>query len=228
MQRARGDSPEARAALSELGEAYWTPVFHFLRREGRDEDAARELTQEFFARFLARGLGEVDPGRARFRSFLLGAVKHFLADMRDHDRRLKRGGGQQAESLDAGPPGETGAGLRVADPRAEVPDTFFDREWALNVMDRGLRGLAVEFAGAAKAEQFEVLKPWLAGEGQTLSQAEAAKTLGWTEGAVKVAVHRMRKRFRELIRSEVTQTVPDSADVDVELRYLVEVLARAQ
>jgi RNA polymerase sigma factor (sigma-70 family) len=228
VRRARGESPEARAALSELGEAYWTPVFHFLRREGRDEDAARELTQEFFARLFARGLGQIEPGRARFRSFLLGAVKHFLADVRDHDRRLKRGGGQEPEPLDAGPPGDTAAGLRVADSRAEVPDTFFDREWALNVMDRGLRTLAQEFADAAKAEQFEVLKPWLAGEGQTLSQAEAARALGWTEGAVKVAVHRMRKRFRELIRAEVVQTVPDSADVDSELRYLVEVLTKAQ
>lgn len=227
--QARGGSPSAKAAMDELCESYYQPVFRFLQREGRGEDAARELTQEFFARLLARGgIARVDPERGRFRSFLLGAVKHFLADMRDHDRRLKRGGGQEPESLDVGPPGETAAGLRVADSRAEVPDTFFDREWALNVMDRGLRALAQEFTGAAKAEQFEVLKPWLAGEGQALSQAEAARALGWTEGAVKVAVHRMRKRFRELIRAEVIQTVPDSADVDAELRYLVEVLALAQ
>src|SRR6185436_1085314 len=139
--RARGDSSEGRAALGELCEAYWTPVFRFLRGEGRNEDSARDLTQEFFARLLARGgFDTVEPGRGRFRSFLLGAVKHFLSDVRDHERRLKRGGGQVIEPLAAGT--DTSPGLQIPDPSSAPSDTFFDRQWALVLMDRALRNVA--------------------------------------------------------------------------------------
>jgi RNA polymerase sigma-70 factor (ECF subfamily) len=213
-------------ALGELCTAYWTPVFRFLRREGRTEDAARELTQEFFARILARdGFSSADRERGRFRSFLLGAVKHFLGDVRDRDRAAKRGGGVPPESLSADGNTDTGAGFQIPDARADVPDTFFDRQWAFALMEHAFARLANEQATAGKAEQYRVLKPWLVGETAALSQADAAKALGMSEGAVKVAVHRLRKRFRELIRTEVAQTVPDSADADAELRYLVEVLA---
>ena len=168
--RARGESVEARGALCELCEAYYQPVFRFLRREGREEDAARELTQEFFARLLAGGgLGAADPRRGRFRSYLLGAVKHFLADQRDREHRQKRGRGVVPESLDAQ------SALQVADHASTPDDTLFDREWALAVMDRALQTLAVEFAGADKAEQFTVLKPWLVGDAALLPQAEAAR-----------------------------------------------------
>ena len=222
--RARGDSPEARAALSELCEAYWTPVFRFLRIEGRDEDTARELTQEFFARLLTRGgLDTVEPGRGRFRSFLLGAVKHFLADVRDHERRLKRGGGQALEPLVAET--DTSPGLQIPDPSGTPPDTYFDRHWALALMDRALNAVADEFKAAGKQEQIDALKPWLVGETDALSPADAARRLGMNEGAVKVAIHRLRKRFRDAVRLEIAQTVPDSAHVDEELRYLIEVLA---
>ena len=225
VRRARGATPEARAALGELCEAYWQPVFRFLRREGRDEDTARELTQGFFAHLLGRGdVDAADPARGRFRSFLLGAVKHYLADVRRREGRLKRGGGEPADSLDAGT--DTSPGLQVADLAALVPDTHFDREWALAVMGRGLAALQREFAGSANPEQFEVLKPWLVGETEALSQAEAGRRLGLTEGAVKVAVHRLRRRFRELVRRDIAQTVDDAAAVAEELRYLVEVLAR--
>jgi RNA polymerase sigma-70 factor (ECF subfamily) len=224
--RARGDSPKARAALGELCEAYWTPVFRFLRGEGRDEDTARELTQEFFARLLQRdGLGTVEPGRGRFRSFLLGAVKHFLADMRDHEQRLKRGGGQTLEPVATET--DTSPGLQIADPSAAPSDTFFDRQWALALMDRALRTVAEEFKSAGKQDQFDALKPWLVGETAALSQADAAHQLSLNEGAVKVAIHRLRKRFREIVRAEIGQTVEGAAQVDEELRYLVEVLASA-
>ncbi len=224
--RARGESVEARGALSELCEAYYQPVFRFLRREGREEDAARELTQEFFARLLAGGgLGAADPRRGRFRSYLLGAVKHFLAGQRDRERRQKRGSGVAPESLDAQT--DTEPALQVADHASTPDDTLFDREWALAVMERALQTLAAEFAGADKAEQFTVLKPWLAGDSQTLRQSEAAAKLGLSESAVKVAIHRLRKRFRELIRAEVAQTVDDAEEIDTELKYLVEVLVRA-
>jgi len=222
--RARGEAPEARAALSELCGAYYQPVFRFLRREGRDEDAARELTQEFFARILQRGeVGAADPARGRFRSYLLGAVKHFLADQRKHEGREKRGSGAALESLDS-PAIEGAPSFDVADARAAVPDAWFDREWALAVMDRALNAVEAEFKSAGKAEQFNRLQPWLVGEAEALSQAEAARQLGWNEGAVKVAIHRLRKRFRELLRAEIAQTVAEGEDVDAELRYLIEAL----
>jgi len=222
--QARGETAEARGALSELCEAYYSPVFRFLCREGRDDDTARELAQEFFARILQRGeLGGADPARGRFRSYLLGAVKHFLADQRKHDRRVKRGGALVPESLDGPSPGE-GPAVEVPDAGASVPEAWFDREWALTVMDRALAAVEDEFKAAGKAEQFDRLKPWLVGETEALSQAEAARQLGLNEGAVKVAIHRLRKRFRELIRAEIVQTVADGTDIDAELRYLVEVL----
>ncbi len=222
--RARGRTTQARVALSELCESYYQPVFRFLRREGHDEEGARELAQAFFARVLERGeVGDADPARGRFRSYLLGAVKHFRADEHKHRSRLKRGGGAIPESLDA-PVSEEAGPPELADPGARVPDTWFDREWALTVMARSLNAMENEFRSAGKVEEFEQLKPWLVGETTGLSQAHAARSLGMNEGAVKVAVHRLRKRFREIIRAEVSQTVADENDVDTELRYLVEVL----
>ncbi len=222
--RARGESAEARGALSELCEAYYQPVFRFLRREGREEDSARELTQEFFARLLSgSGIGAADPRRGRFRSYLLGAVKHFLADQRDHGGRQKRGSGRTSESLDAHD--ELAPGLQVADEGSAPDDKWFDREWALAVMDRALKSLAAEFESENKADQLAILKPWLAGDADTLPQAHAAVQLGISESAVKVAIHRLRKKFREIIRAEIAQTIDDPTAVDTELRYLVEVLA---
>jgi len=225
--RARGESPEARAALSELCAAYYQPVFRFLRREGRDDEVARELTQEFFARVLQHGdLGAADPARGRFRSYLLGAVKHFLADQRKHAGRQKCGSGATLESLAAFAT-EDGAVSEPPDPGATVPDAWFDREWALAVMDCALNVVATEFAASGKAGQFEQLKPWLIGETAALSQADVARRLGLNEGAVKVAIHRLRKRFREILRAAVTQTLAEGDDVEAELRYLVAALAQA-
>jgi DNA-directed RNA polymerase specialized sigma24 family protein len=169
------------------------------------------------------GLATVEPGRARFRSFLLGAVKHFLADMRDHEQRLKRGGGQTLEPVATET--DTSPGLQIADPSAAPSDTFFDRQWALALMDRALRAVADEFKRVGKQDQFDALKPWLVGEAAALSQADVARQLGLNEGAVKVAIHRLRKRFREIMRAEIGQTVEGAAQVDEELRYLVEVLS---
>jgi len=223
--RARGETPEARAALGELCEAYYQPVLRFLRREGRDEDAARELTQEFFARILARGaFEEADPERGRFRSYLLGALKHFLADQRKHEQRLKRGGGVTPESLDATPTDDDSSSLQVADDYTRAPEAFFDREWALAVMARALEVLQKEFATAGKLEQFETLKPWLMGEAPSMSQADAARQIALSEGAVKVVIHRLRKRFRDAVRIEISQTLRDPSLVDEELRHLIEAL----
>lgn len=223
--RARGESVESRAALSELCEAYYQPVLRFLRREGRDEDAARELAHDFFARVLAgRAFDGADPGRGRFRSYLLGALSHFLADQRDHARRLKRGGGIVPQSLDEPGGTDTSPGFQVADPAAAAQDANFDREWALTVMDRALSALQKEFSAAEKLDEFQTFKPWLMGDAATGSQADAAHRLGLSEGAVKVNIHRLRKRFRTAVRSEIAQTLHDPAQVDEELRHLIEAL----
>ena len=221
---ARGETPEARAALGELCALYWEPVSRFLRREGRDEDAARELTQEFFARILAGGsLAQADPERGRFRSFLLGAVKHFLSETRRREQAAKRGGGVASESLDV----LDAAGVEPADPAGSAPDTYFDRQWAFILLARAFAELEAEMTRQGKAEWYQTLKPFLVGEAAGLSQRAAAETLGLGEGAVKVAIHRLRRRFREIVRSEVAQTVPTMADTDAEMSYLVEVLAAA-
>jgi RNA polymerase sigma factor (sigma-70 family) len=221
--QARGDSPEAKAALSDLCAAYYAPVLAFIRRNTPDEDSARDFTQEFFTRLLARqGIDGVDPIRGRFRSFLLGAVKHFLATMHEHTHRLKRGAGEPLESIDPGT--DTSPGLQLADPNAPSPDLEFDHRWALTILDRALAALAQEQVASGKAGHFEALKPWLTGDTEHVSQAEAAARLGLNEGAVKVAIHRLRRRFREVIKDEIGQTVSDPAQVDAELHYLLEAL----
>ena len=223
MLRARGATPEARSALSELCAAYWQPVFGFIRRTHYEEDGARDLTQEFFARLLARqGLDTVEPGRGRFRSFLLGAVKHFLADTRDRERAAKRGGGQTPAPLDTATPGD----LDVPDAATPPPDAAFDREWAVALVNRAVDRLAAEHADETRRQHFEVLKPWLLGDLGALRQSGAAERLGCTENAVRVAVHRLRRQFRELVKQEILHTVNDPTAVPEELRYLVEVLCR--
>jgi RNA polymerase sigma-70 factor (ECF subfamily) len=221
----RGDSPEARQALSDLCAAYYTPVFVLIRRAVPSEEAARDLTQEFFARLLARaGLGQVNPERGRFRFFLLGAVKHFLADVHDEQGRLKRGGGRAHISLDAGT--DSSPGLELADTSLPSPELEFDREWAVTLLDRALDRLGREQTEAGKGEQFPVLKPWLTGDKQDVSLADLAARLGMSEGAMRVTLHRLRKRFRELVKEEIAGTVGDAAHVREEMGYLLEVLSR--
>jgi len=220
---ARGASAEAKAALGELCAAYYGPALAFIRRSVTDEDSARDLTQEFFTRLLTRqGLEGVDPVRGRFRSFLLGAVKHFLAHMREQSSRLKRGGGQILESIDPG--SDTSPGLQLPDPRAASPDREFDRKWALTLLERALVTLADEHRAAENYPYFEALKPWLTGDTENLSQAAAASRLGMNENALKVAIHRLRRRFREVIKNEISQTLSDRTQVDEELHYLLETL----
>ena len=221
---AQGDAPEAHAALSDLCEAYWTPVFRFLCREGRNEDQSRELTQEFFSRILSgSGVENAEPGKGRFRSYLLGALKNFLSNQRRDAARIKRGGEAIIESIDSGG-SETSPGLQIPDTTTSPTDATFDRSWALALIQRGLNGLQDSFKAAEKAEQFEVLEPWLMGDGEKLSQADAAAELGMSVGAVKVAIHRLRQKFGEIIRTEIAETVDTEEEVRQELRYLIEVL----
>lgn len=225
VMRARGDAPEARVALGELCEAYWTPVFRFLCREGRSEDDSRELAQAFFAHLLkGSGVNRVDPAKGRFRSYLLGALKHFLGEKRRNEGRQKRGGDAVIESIEAGGT-DTSPGMPIPDPAGPLSDGIFDREWALAIMDRGLSTVQSDFEQAGKAKQFEVLKPWLIGDTENLSQADAAEELGLSTGAIKVAIHRLRKNFGEAVRAEIAQTVDDPEDIAEELRYLIEVLS---
>lgn len=226
VRKAQGETPESRDALAQLCEAYWTPVFRFLRREGRGEDESRELAQEFFARLLSAGGGvdRADPEKGRFRSYLLGALKHFLAGQRRNSLRWKRGGGAVIQSIDSGGT-DTSPGLPLPDPAGNVPDAYFDREWALAVMDRGLETVRRNFAKAGKERQFETLKPWLVGDTENLSQPDAAADLGMTIGALKVAIHRLRKQFAEAVRLEISQTVNTPSEVSEELRYLIEALS---
>ncbi|MEK0447965.1 MAG: hypothetical protein RL088_233 [Verrucomicrobiota bacterium] len=218
VAQARGNDTEAKAALSELCDAYYKPVVAFLACEGRTPDAARELAHEFFAIILAgKSLGGAERGRGRFRSYLLGALKHFLADHRAKANAEKRGGGVESVPLDTA----TGAGLSL--PASADDERVFDRQWALTVIARALDVVGGELRDAGKAAHFVVLKPWLMGDGG--DQAVAATQLGMGASAVKVAIHRLRQRFREAVKAEIAQTVPDAADVDEELRHLVAVLA---
>jgi RNA polymerase sigma-70 factor (ECF subfamily) len=217
--RSRGAGEEAKAALSELCAACYEPVVSFLRREGRNEDDARELAHAFFETVLTGGLGKPDPSRGRFRSYLLGALKHFLAKQREAARTEKRGG--RVEHVPLAAESDTSPGVPM--PGVADDALAFDRDWALALIARALSSLEQEHSH--KTEFFRTLKPWLDG-GTTASQAEAAHALGISETAVKVAIHRLRSRFRELIRGEIAATVNDPADIADELRHLIAVAAR--
>lgn len=217
--RSRGQDDVAKAALSELCEAYYEPVVLFLRREGRSEDVARETTHAFFESVLTGGVGTADPARGRFRSYLLGALKHFLSKSREAAQTGKRGGGMEHVPLVT--ENDTTPGLPM--PGLTDDTLAFDREWALALIARALA--AVEQEHAHKPDFFIAMKPWLDG-GSTASQAEVARSLGMSETAVKVAIHRLRLRFRELIRAEVAATVHDPSEVGDEIRHLIAVASR--
>jgi RNA polymerase sigma factor (sigma-70 family) len=219
----RGHSAEGRQALSDLCAAYYGPVVAFLRREGRDEDAARELAHEFFAGVLERqSLDGADPERGRFRSYLLGALKHFLANRRVHELREKRGGRIVHEPLAVGT--DTSPGLAIPDTSTPSLDTVFDREWALSILERAFDVMKRECEQSGATREFETLKPWLTGESASRPQADAARELGMNEGAVRVAIHRLRRRFRELVKAEIAQTVNEPGDVAEEMRHLIAAL----
>ncbi|MEO8354176.1 MAG: ECF-type sigma factor, partial [Chthoniobacteraceae bacterium] len=214
-------SPEARAALSELCSAYYAPVIAFLRRDGRDQDSAREVAHEFFAHVLAGDvLDGAERGRGRFRSYLLGAVKHFLANRHRHDAREKRGGGVEHQVL--GPGTDTSPGVDIADTAALPPEETFEREWAVAIVERAIEALRGE---STNVTQFEALKSWLTPGASTHSQPETAAQLGLSEGALKVAIHRLRVRFRALVRAEIMQTLHDPADLEDEMQHLIAALA---
>jgi RNA polymerase sigma-70 factor (ECF subfamily) len=215
VSRAKADSPEGRHALAELCNAYYEPVATFLRYDLRDADAARELAHDFFARMLAGGvIARVGQERGRFRSYLLGAVKHFLSHRREAQRRLKRGGGVENISLN-----ETEA-CSVPDASVLSPDAAFDRQWALTVVARVLEALRQECATEGRVDFFELAKPWLTGDTAHGDQAVLAASSGLNANALKVAVHRLKRRFRQLLKAEVAGTLDDPGLVETEMRAL--------
>ena len=219
VMRTRGEGEAAKAALADLCADYYEPVLCFLRREGRGEDAARELTHAFFESLLRGGLGTPEPGRGRFRNYLLGALKHFLAKQGEARKAIKRGGGMALLPL-CGETDTHADGLSI--PGICDDSLAFDREWAVALITRSLAVLEAETS--RKPELFATLKPWLNGD-SNCSQAEAAKALGMSDAAVKVSIHRLRARLREIIRREIATSLSDPADIADELRHLVAVLA---
>lgn len=219
----RKGGDESHKALAELCEMYWYPLYGFVRRRGLGPDEAQDAVQEFFTRLLEREtLGRADRGRGRFRSFLLASLENFLANRRRHERAKKRGGGRAALSFDFAA-AESRLGLEPA--HDATPDRLYERRWAMTLLERVLARLRDEYAAAGNAALFEQLAAHLAGEADARGYAEVAAALGMSEGAVKVAAHRLRRKYRERLRAEVAQTVADPADVDDELRALLHAVA---
>ena len=214
--------PDSAAALEALCRAYWYPLYAFVRRQGHAACDAQDLTQEFFARLLAKDyLAAAAQEKGRFRTFLRVALKRFLANEWDRARRLKRGGGQALLSLDTAI-GEERYQAERGD--ALPPDRLYERRWAMTLLEQTLGRLRAEYEAAGKAAEFEQLKGVLMAERGTIDYGALAATLGLSEGAARVAVHRLRKRFRALFRAEVADTVSGPGEVESELRYLVGIL----
>ncbi len=217
-------APGARDALEKLCCAYWYPLYAFVRRQGYGPEEAKDLTQEFFARFLEKKwVAEADPTRGRLRSFLLAALKNFLANEWNHAHRLKRGGGCEFIALDAATAEERYA-LEPSDP--VTPDLLYDRRWALTLLARAQDRLGKEMTASGLRERFEALEPTLVGDRTGLPYQELATRFRLTETAIKSAVLRLRRRFRDLLREEVAQTIGDVKDVDAELASLFAALAK--
>jgi RNA polymerase sigma factor (sigma-70 family) len=218
----RADSDQAAAALETLCQSYWYPLYAFVRRQGRSPADAQDLTQEFFTRLLqSDSLRQAHPDKGRFRSFLLAALKHFLANEWDRVSALKRGGGKPPFSLDA-LTAEQRYAFEPVD--GESPEKIYDRRWALTVLDQVMARLRREYAAEGKTDLFDDLKDTLTGNRQTLPYAKLGAKLGMSEGAVKVAAHRLRRRYRHRLMEEIAETVSVQGEVDEELRYLVKVL----
>ena len=210
---------DARSALVSLCESYWYPLYAYLRRRGHAAEQAQDLTQEFFVRLLeGRYLDRADPHKGRFRSFLLSSLKFFVADEGDRQRAQKRGAGAVVLQF------ASGEDRYQREPgHDETPERIFERRWALSVLDRVVDKLRDEFVQHGRPEHFDQMKPFLLGYSDA-PYATLAREMNTSEGALKVAIHRLRKRYRELFRLEIADTVADPTEVESELRYLASVL----
>lgn len=215
------DSPRAEEALADLCARYWYPVFAFIRREGYSADEAQDLTQGFFTRLIEkRDLGDADRTRGRFRSFLLAACRHFLSNERDREQALKRGGGHVALSIDAALAEDRYAKSLA---HAETPEQLYDRQWSLALLAGVLDDLRDDYARQGKARLFDRLRGFLTADDSD-GYAAAALDLDMTLAAIKVAIHRLRGRYRDALRRRIADTVATDADVDDELRHLLRTL----
>jgi RNA polymerase sigma factor (sigma-70 family) len=214
---------EPRRALEELCRAYWFPLYAYVRRQGYSDEDAQDLTQEFFSRLLAdRSLASVDKSKGRFRSFLLASIKHLLANEWKRATRQKRGGGQQHFSLEE----EMSAGRMHCEGLDHLdPEKLYERRWAETLLQRALDRLRDEWENKDTTRHFEDLKPFLVDGKGSISFADAAARVGVTEASLKWAVHKLRQRFRELVREEIAHTVSSADEIDDEIRYLFSVLA---
>jgi RNA polymerase sigma-70 factor (ECF subfamily) len=219
---ASGDDSTARRALASLCETYWYPLYAFIRRSGRSVDDARDLTQAFIASLIERGDFEgLSAERGRFRSFLLAALRHFLANDSARARTQKRGGGLATLPLAF----DAGEGRYAREPAAPAtPETIFERRWALTVIEQVLADLRSEADREGRTTEFDRLKACLLGGAPAGGYAAVAAELSTTEGAVKAAVHRLRRRFQRGLRRHISETVLDPADVDDEIRFLIRAL----
>jgi DNA-directed RNA polymerase specialized sigma24 family protein len=220
----QAESPQAAEALEKLCRTYWYPLYAYVRRRGFGHDDAQDLTQGFLLQLLAhKSFGRVDRSKGRFRSFLLGGLNHFLADQRDRANAQKRGGGHSILSLDA-QAAEQRYRLEPVDERS--PDRLFERAWAMALLDSVLASLEEEFRDAGKVELFERLREFLVAGMEPPTYAEAGAETGMTSEAVRKAVHRLRHRYYGLFREEIARTVADASEVEEEMRYLCDVIAR--
>ncbi len=213
-----GKSTEAREALAALCATYWYPLYAFIRRKGYDAETAQDLVQGFFARLLEKGdLADVRREKGKFRSFLMAACSHFLANHADHERAKKRGGGRTPIPID----GLTAEGRYGLEPAHNLTaERLFDRQWALALLDNVMEALSAEMSRAGKMRQFQALRPALLGSATRTPYGQIAAELGVGEDAARAAAHRLRRRYRELLCEEVARTLDDPAQVDEEIRSL--------
>jgi RNA polymerase sigma factor (sigma-70 family) len=218
----RDETPASAPALAQLCERYWPPLYSYARRRGYSVEHAQDLTQAFFVRFLEkRDVQSADRQRGKFRSFLLASFKHFLANEYDREHAKKRGGGQQVISLEI----DTAEARYSAEPVDELtPESLFERHWAQGVLDRAFAALRAECTKSGKATMFAALSDYLIGEKQHGGYVKTARLLGTSEGAVKVTVHRLRRRLRDLLKAEIGTTVSEDSEIEEEIRYLIAVL----
>jgi DNA-directed RNA polymerase specialized sigma24 family protein len=223
MVLAAGSDKNAEAARTRLCETYWYPLYAYLRHQGHSSTQSEDLTQAFFLKLLEKNcLSSATPQRGRFRSFLLTALKHFVANERDFESAQKRGGAMRFVSIDV-PAAESKLSLATAE--SQTPEAIFERDWALTLIEKVRADLKRDWTRQGKAPLYSALRPFLA-NGAARPHAETAAQLGMSEGAIKVAVHRLRKQFRESLRNEIAATVDSEAEIDQELAFLLAALSR--
>jgi RNA polymerase sigma factor (sigma-70 family) len=222
---AAGEQTNARSAeaLANLCGMYWYPVYAFIRRRGYKAEDGADLTQEFFTRVVEKQyFRDADAARGRFRSFLCASIRHFLSNERDRAQALKRGGDRPPISLDV----ESAEGRYQIEPRDDfTPEMVFDRRWALILLDRVLGRLRDQYVETRRDQLFDQLKGFLTGDSTGTPYSDVARTLGMTEGAVKVAVHRLRRHFRDMLMDEIAGTVSDPAEIQGEIEYLLKAVS---